>query len=136
LGEAEPKALYHVAAHQVFKGGATTFLDEHEMQEKLAVRSWNNLQLMVWKGKKIVTIKAPFPPGFSVENKLKVDFVVISNNALKSLEQVEQNFAFGILIIDSSNTFYQANRLAEEAKELKIPYHCVPLQGAFEYTID
>ncbi|MDF9799055.1 competence protein ComEC [Catalinimonas alkaloidigena] len=136
LGKPDKKAMYHMASNQVFKGGVTTFLDKNRMDEALASQHRDNLHFLVWNGRKVVSITEPFSQNYALQNKLKVDAVIISNNALKSIDKLNQYFEYGRLIIDSSNTFYHAAKLAEEAKELKIPYHCVPLQGAFEYMID
>ncbi len=133
LGNADEKVMYHVASNHIFKGSQLTFLNDSSAQEHLAVRTWQNMQFMVWKGKKIAMIKAPFDKKTTLNKKLKVDMIVVCNNALATLNDLNQYFIFDQLIIDSSNSYYQAVKLAEEAKELKIPYHCVPVQGAYEY---
>lgn len=136
LGNNDPQAMYHILPNQVYRGVKTNFVSDSIAAAQLAVRPWKNMLLMVWKGKKIVMVREPFDAQSKFTEKLEVDVVVICNNALSTLALLDQYFHYQKLIIDSSNSNYKATKLAQEAEELNIPYHCVPLHGAYEYLID
>lgn len=135
LGDQDPKAMYHVAANHVQKGARTTFIADSTDFNKLAVHDWQNIKLMVWQGKKIAMVHSRFDHSLQLAKPLEVDLVVLCNNALYSLDNLATYLRYDQLIIDSSNTYYRARKLADEARERKIAYHCVPLQGAYEYHI-
>jgi len=136
LGDDNPKAMYHIAANHVYRAALPEFIADSTAFEKVAMHNWHNLKLFVWQGKKIAMIREKFDRSLKFSKPLEVDLVVVCNNALYQLEDLDQYLSYGQLIIDSSNSYYRASKLAQEAEERKIAYHCVPLQGAFEYQIE
>lgn len=68
---------------------------------------------------------------FRQMEKLSVDYLVISNNALQNLEKVAGMIDARCMIIDSSNSIYVADNLMKEAACLNYPVHSVLHKGAF-----
>ncbi|WPP49933.1 ComEC/Rec2 family competence protein [Catalinimonas niigatensis] len=136
LGNNDSKAMYHILPNQIYRGVKTSYLSDSTASSSLAVQPWKNMLIMVWKGKKIAMVREPFDGKSRLTEKLPVDVVVVCNNALTTLASLDSYFNYQKLIIDSSNSHYRAAKLAQEAEELNISYHCVPLQGAYEYLID
>jgi competence protein ComEC len=65
---------------------------------------------------------------------LGVDFLLISNNAA-SLSSMQGKINFDQLIVDSSNSFYFADKLVKEAAEAQVPLHSVHHQGYFRIRL-
>jgi competence protein ComEC len=136
LGDQNPKAMYHIAANHVYKAALTTFIADSADFKEVAMSDWHNLKLFVWQGKKIAMVREKFDRSLKLSDPLEVDLVVVCNNALDKLDELTPYLRYRHLIIDSSNAYYRAAKLAEEAAQQKIAYHCVPLQGAFDYQIE
>lgn len=60
-----------------------------------------------------------------------VDYLIVGNNAVHSLETLALNLTFGFVILDSSNSTRYAERLVAEAKRMNVTCHSVLTQGAF-----
>ncbi|RAW01024.1 ComEC/Rec2 family competence protein [Pseudochryseolinea flava] len=67
--------------------------------------------------------------------KLSVDYVLVSNNAMSSLEAI-RNVTARRVIVDSSNSFYLAKRLSDEAQKQGVDLVAVSQQGSYHETID
>ncbi len=85
---------------------------------------------MVWRGKTILVVEAgSFPSG-----PLKVDYLILSKNAIRNLDQLAWIEA-GKIIVDSSNSFYLAERLVKQGEALDKEIYSVPHQGAYDEII-
>jgi competence protein ComEC len=80
--------------------------------------------LITWKNIRIVIAKGPVPPN------LDVDILILSNNAFKTFPKAKMK----ILIIDSSNSFYLAERLLRQPAPLGVEVYSVAHRGAFQYS--
>jgi hypothetical protein len=60
--------------------------------------------------------------------------VIISYNSVRSLTQVN-TIDYKQIIIDSSNVYYNVNRLMKEAMQLQLPVHSVLQHGAFSIKL-
>ncbi|MFZ5970685.1 MAG: ComEC/Rec2 family competence protein [Bacteroidota bacterium] len=72
---------------------------------------------------------AELPDSFSV------DWLIVSNNSVSSLQTLQQRANCKQLILDSSNSWYIANKLKREAEALGWKVHSVLNDGAFDYTL-
>ncbi len=118
------KISFHIAPHRIKAGGGRTIAGGLGFRQELS-----GYTVMVWKGKTFLQIHDPafiLPPG------IKVDFVIISNNAVKNLQALEKNIQMDQLIVDSSNSIYTATKLLEQAANTKSKTYSVLHQGAFE----
>ncbi|NJO01524.1 MAG: hypothetical protein HC880_07400 [Bacteroidia bacterium] len=88
--------------------------------------------LLVWQRKSFFILKQNIPyREFARFSRLQTDYLIVQNNALRSLKKINDYFKPQLLVVDGSNSFYQARRLSREAQQLGIPCHSVPEQGAF-----
>lgn len=81
------------------------------------VEGWSFLRI----GARDVRWPAPF----------KVDYLIIGNNAVRSLETLSGTITFDYLILDSSNSMSYARRIGEEAERLGVRCYSVQEKGAF-----
>lgn len=136
LGEYNEKAQYHIAPNHIQAGLLSTFIsNQAQSTEELAIKKWKNLRFCVWHGKRVVLIEQPFDEQNFISGKLKADILVVCNNAVKNFETLVDKFEFSLLVIDSSNTRYRAQRLMGEAGKAGISCHAASLQGALTIHI-
>ncbi len=72
-----------------------------------------------------------FPAIFTFKHKIKVDYIIMSNNTSSKLEDIDKKFDFKTIIIDSSNDNYHINSWLKENQHLSLNLHDVNSQGAF-----
>jgi competence protein ComEC len=87
-------------------------------------------KLIAWEGKTILLIEAKE----AVLPSIHVDFLVISNDAI-TLQAIQKKIIFEKLIVDSSNSFYFADKLIKEAEQMDIGAHSVLHQGYFSQRL-
>ncbi len=87
-------------------------------------------KLIAWEGNTILLIEAKE----AVLPSIHVDFLVISNNAI-TLQAIQKKIIFEKLIVDSSNSFYFADKLMKEAERMDIRAHSVLHQGYFSQRL-
>jgi competence protein ComEC len=94
---------------------------------QLDIRYGPGCRLWQWQGVSILqlTTRGTVPRGGSVH------YVVISNNAVMTLQELA-GVKCEKIIVDSSNSFYFAERLRSEAASLGLPVWSVLHDGAFE----
>ncbi|WP_337043393.1 ComEC/Rec2 family competence protein [Emticicia sp. 17c] len=101
-------------------------------QYKLPLSTYRNQQgitLLDFEGKRIVWLQKSF------RGKLqgKADFVLLSNNALRNLQNLSANFQAGLIILDGSNKRYLVEKLRHQADSLHL--NLIALQDTGAYTV-
>ena len=76
-------------------------------------------------------LKKAFPKG-RFHNSIKVNYLVVSRNSIKNLNQIKGIIDFKTLLIDASNKGYIAKKLASQAKDLGLKAHAIREDGYFE----
>jgi competence protein ComEC len=92
----------------------------------------NGFQIMVWHGKKILCITQKpriWPEGISA------DMLIISNNADVDLSDLPRNLLSSLIILDSSNSFYFADKMMQKAESMGLKAYSVMHQGAFKQQL-
>ncbi|MCZ8217278.1 MAG: hypothetical protein O9262_13620 [Cyclobacteriaceae bacterium] len=87
-------------------------------------------RLLQFQGKRVLIIHekiSQLPP-------LQVDFVVISHNAI-TLKQLAEQINFEQVVLDSSNSFYFAERILQESAVLNKKAFSVLHSGYFKIVI-
>lgn len=72
---------------------------------------------------------------FNTTQKIKVDYLIWTQNSKLSLSKINKVYDFKTLIIDSSNSSYINNKLVKEAQELNLNYWSVAEKGAFSLDV-
>ena len=95
-------------------------------------RKLQGCSVMVWNKQTILQIR---DAEFSIPSNLTVDLVIISNGSLKSMNNLVTRVKAKEFIIDSSNSFRNAQRLLEESKSLNINVKSLQHHGAYTKMI-
>ncbi len=77
------------------------------------------------------TFLAVIVPEFELPVVLHADYLIISNNSVKSLQTFAKHVKFDHIILDSSNSSMYGGRLETQAKEMGVSCFNVTRQGAF-----
>ena len=134
-GDWTTQAAYQIEPHHLQAGLVTHVLDSARMQDAVPLIERHGITLVIWQGKKLAFVRDKPTVSGELAAKIAVDYVVVSNNALRQLNGLNEVFSYGMLIVDSSNSRYHSQKLADEAKSANVPCHAVLLQGAFQITI-
>ena len=95
--------------------------------------SYSVLQL---QGKKLFVLRGNALKPYLSENKLAVDFLVLSGDVKLSIEKLNHLFSYKQLIIDSSVPRYRRNGLIADCQERGLSYHSVFEQGAWVLNLN
>ncbi len=118
---------FHIMPHRIMLGAGETIHSGDGLRKE-----FNGCSLMVWKGKSILRIH---DADFHLPKNVKVNYVIISNNAVKDLAELAGRITMDQLILDSSNAFYLSNKLFKQKKSIEASVYSVLHQGAFELYI-
>ncbi|HKZ36510.1 MAG TPA: ComEC/Rec2 family competence protein, partial [Chryseolinea sp.] len=121
------KIGFHITPHRIMLG-----VNETVRSGNWLLKDLKGCSLMVWKGKSILRIH---DKDFYFPKNLSVNYVIISNNAVKDLAEVRGQIKMEQLIFDSSNAFYLTNKLLKQTKNIQAGVYSVLHQGAFESYI-
>jgi competence protein ComEC len=119
------KVKFHLAPNRITYG-------VQEMSRNPPTKEWKGCTLMVWHGKSILRIS---DREFLLPSTLQVDYLILSHNAVRDLSSVLSKVTAKQIVIDSSNKFYLASRLLQQAKERSQPVYSVWHDGAFDRSI-
>lgn len=61
---------------------------------------------------------------------IKSDFVIINNEAIKSMKWLSENFHFKLIIISNQNSNYYSRRMKKQAEKLGLNIHSLKEDGA------
>lgn len=92
------------------------------------VRSLNGCRLIQWNNVSLLQITHK---DFSFTDELPVDYVILTNNAVRSFKSIQNKVNSLNIIIDSSNSRNVAEALIQESREINQPIHSVLHSGAF-----
>jgi competence protein ComEC len=130
------KAAYQIEPNHIQAGFVTTFLDTATVaQHPLPLVRRGSVTLAVWQGKRLAFVSGPLPADKDADAVVELDYLVVSNNAVRQLRSLDAYFSYDLLIIDSSNSHWRAQQLTEEARNTSITYHSVPAQGALQLDL-
>ena len=73
---------------------------------------------------------------FDLPLQLRVDWIIVGNNAVTDPEQIAERVTCRRIVLDSSNSDLFASDFLREAKLYKLEVHSVLHQGAFIQTIE
>jgi competence protein ComEC len=84
-----------------------------------------------FKNQKIIQINSHALFRFSSNNKLEVDYVILSENPRLDIKDITGNLNFKMLIFDSSNHYYSIAKWKKQCRELGLNYYDLSEEGAF-----
>ena len=121
------KISYHITPHRIKAGIHNTMPPVESFERQLP-----GCLMMVWKGKSFLRI---YDSKFFVPDSLSVDFVIVSNSAVKNIEELSSRVRIGQLILDSSNSHYFTTQVLKRTNTISTKIYSVLHQGAFELNI-
>lgn len=98
----------------------------------LAGHSMGNNELFCFKEEVFLILREPLDNLQVNDQRLVVDHLIVSENALTDLQDVSDKLSFDHLLIDASNTAYITKKLVSQAKALDLKVHAVAQDGYFE----
>ncbi|HEY9045818.1 MAG TPA: ComEC/Rec2 family competence protein [Ohtaekwangia sp.] len=105
---------------------------QHGVEQVIPVREQtSSYRLLQWQGKFILQIMG----NKSMPSHIQVDYLIISNNAVKDLAALLKQVEASEIILDSSNSYYFASKLLKQASAQNIRIHSVWHTGAFSVEI-
>lgn len=117
------KLRFHIRPNRLRNGVSSVY----NGKEQNFTREHNGCRLTVWNGLKILQLTKK---DFSLPDNIQVDYVVLGGNAVRNVQALK-SIKFRKLILDSSNSFYFAERILKDAEAARVEVHSVPHQGAF-----
>lgn len=123
LANNRDKIRFHIRPNRLRNGVG----DIYSGHEQVFVKTLNGCRLIVWNGLRILQLEEN---NFTVPDNFQVDYVLIGENAIYNTKSLSA-LKFEKLILDSSNSFYFAERLLKDAQAAGIPIHSVQHHGAF-----
>ncbi len=84
-----------------------------------------------YNDKKFLIIRDNKVADYYTENKIDVDYIILSNDVYLKIEDIDLLFNFDKIIFDSSNKYWRIDNWIEECKELDLEYFSVPDSGVF-----
>lgn len=88
-------------------------------------------KLLVFEGKSILWLNESYGSWYDLADKIPIDYLIVSNNSIRSFDDIESTFFPKSVIIDRSNSFYVQSNLLEELKESEAKIHQVAANGYF-----
>lgn len=120
------KIRYHIYPNRVIAG----VMGSHE---DVRMMEFPGGRLIAWNGTTILQLTGS---GFQVPPGLRVDWLVVGNNAVRVPGVLANRIHCRKVILDGSNSFFFASRFLEAAKLHKLEVHSVLHQGAFDIKIE
>ncbi len=84
-----------------------------------------------FEGKRILCLDQKTVPRLNSSARIEVDWLILSENALRDLSQLKGKISFEQLIIDPTNSWYTDRTLVTQADALNINYHSIRQDGYF-----
>jgi competence protein ComEC len=119
----QEKIRFHIRPNRLHSGVNSVYV----ANQLDFTQEFQGCRLVIWKGTTILQI---YDTNFSLPKGVSVNYVVLGNNAIKTLKEISW-IKSQQLILDSSNSFYFASRILKEAQHTSLNVHSVLHQGAF-----
>ncbi len=84
---------------------------------------------------KLLIVKDSIPNNIITNNRLHLDYIVLSNNVKIKITDILKLFSAKKIIIDSSTNYKDANKWITDCRKLGIPFHYTYTEGAFKQSL-
>lgn len=95
------------------------------------VRTGKSLNFFKFKNKRILQICNDSISRFTPKKKLKVNYIILSNNINIHVNELKKYFEFDKIIFDSSNSYYAAKNWTKECNKNNINFYNINNKGAY-----
>ncbi|MEQ9423604.1 MAG: ComEC/Rec2 family competence protein [Cyclobacteriaceae bacterium] len=90
----------------------------------------SGIQVKIWNSRRLLRLTTKEISKISVQKKLDVDYLILSNNCCYDLSDVLKIIQPQLIIVDGSNSYWMANKLVEDSPNFEIPLHNMKEYGA------
>ena len=99
-------------------------IEKAPKKDIILIKYYPDFDVMILDKKVIVFLKKyPSKLAFNALNTLKINYLVIQNEAIKNISKIHQKIPFEMLIFDTSNRSFVAQKLKNQAVSLGIKCH-------------
>ncbi|MFC2138014.1 hypothetical protein ACFLTE_07565, partial [Bacteroidota bacterium] len=95
----------------------------------------DNFTVIQFNSIKFLIVNKEFPTNINSNQKLIVDYIIMTDNANVKIIDLVNIFSTRKIIIDSSNDFKHAQKWTDQCKNLGIPCHYTNTDGFFKQKI-
>ncbi|MBC8488530.1 MAG: hypothetical protein H8D45_21085 [Bacteroidetes bacterium] len=128
------KIAYHIQNNR-WKSGIKNVVKFHVDNKQIIKQNfYKNKNFIQFYDKRLVIINPEFR-FYPTQNKMKVDYLVVSQNPDIKIAELTESFDFEQLIFDSSNRYWKINKWIEECSKTSVEYYDVKRQGAWDKAI-
>jgi len=87
--------------------------------------------LIQFNNKRIAIISSALKPNLSVNQRLRVDLIVLSKNPEVKMKDLKKLYDFKTVIFDASNLEWRIRKWKQECEDTKTGFYSVPESGAY-----
>ena len=127
------RLLFHVKHNWWELGLNNNKIISDNLETKLFQNKNNFIQFL---NKKMLILKTAIEFKEKNENKLDLDYLIVSNNAQMSMQEINHLFRVKKIIFDSSNSEYQLRKWKKECVAMNQEYTSVTDSGALEIELN
>ena len=117
---------FHIRPNRIASG-----VGEVRVNDSISLIAMKDMRYFAFKNTKVLVLDKQKS---EVPQHVIADYLIISNNAVSSLDKI-QGVRFKQLILDSSNSLKYSARIVAEAKSKNVLIHSVLMQGAFHTNL-
>ena len=126
LANDEERIRFHIRPNRILSG----VTDSHVSADG-AVRKFNGFELYVKNGISVLRIDNK---DHRLPERVSVDYLIVGNNSVRSVDEVSKKIAFKKLILDTTNSLWYVNRIEKEARSKNDSVYAVGKSDAFILT--
>lgn len=127
----DKKMNFHISANRIQSHINNSFF--HIKNDSLITKAsgfYKQRHFINFYDKKIIIIDDVIYKN-NIAEKIDVDYLLMTNNTRAKIDDIQNRFNAGILIFDSSNSYWKVEKWVDECKEKNIEYYSVLHSGAF-----
>lgn len=122
--ESIQKVLYATSSNRLTKTG-------YSYGKPMNIRNWKFSEIKFFLAGEdlFLIIDKAIDPGYNSQSRISVDYVVISQNAVRDFEYLSKLFLIKKVILDGSNDHYYTRWASNELERLRMDYHNIRKDG-------
>ncbi|MBK5278784.1 MAG: ComEC family competence protein [Bacteroidia bacterium] len=118
---------FHIQPNRVASGVGVVGIDD-----SLFTKTSGGLRYFKFHKKSMLLLDRKYT---SLPNKVSADYLIIGNNAVSSLDKINDRIQFQHVILDSSNSMAYSKKIVNDAKSKNISVHSVLIHGAYSIIL-
>jgi len=118
------KVLYAASSNRLIKTG-------YSSGKPMNISNWkfSGIKLFLAGDDLFMIIDKSIDPDYKSRSRIPVDYVVVSQNAVRNFEYLNRLFLIKKIILDGSNDYYYTRWASDELERLRMDYHNIRKDG-------